>query len=216
MSKLIKTIITFIGLALAAGPAMAHEKGDWIVRGGVGTVDPESTAFSDSVEDVRVVVDSGTAVTLSGAYMLSDNWAFEILASTPFSHDVSLGAVSVPGSIEIGEVKHLPPTFSFQYHFIPDGTFQPYAGLGLNYTLFFDEELDQTLLPGATLSLDGSFGLAAQVGADIELSDTWLITLDVRWISIESDATLFDGVDSEIISLDINPLVYNINVGYRF
>ena len=42
-----------------------------------------------------------------------------------------------PGTsfVKIGETKHLPPTFSFQYHFLPDGQFQPYAGLGLNLSL---------------------------------------------------------------------------------
>jgi outer membrane protein len=216
MSKLFKILVTFAGLALLAGPALAHEKGDWVVRAGIGTVDPESTAYSNSVDDVRVVVDSGTAVTLSAVKMLTDNWGFEILAATPFSHDVSIGAVSVPGLIEIGEVKHLPPTFSFQYHFIPGGTFQPYVGLGLNYTTFFSEKIDQSLLPGADLSVDDSFGVAAQLGADIKLSDEWLITIDARWIGIEADATLFDGVSSETIALDINPLVYNINVGFKF
>ena len=69
--------------------------------------------------------------------MLSDNWGFEILASWPFSHDVSLGTVS-PGNadVKIAETKHLPPTFSMQYHFMPSGKVQPYAGLGVNYTTF--------------------------------------------------------------------------------
>jgi outer membrane protein W len=44
----------------------------------------------------------------------------------------------------------------------------------------------------------------------------WLLNFDVRWIQIETDATLFDGTDAEIFPLDINPLVYSINIGYMF
>lgn len=213
MTKIAKLLVVFAGLALVALPVHAYEKGDWIVRAGVGNVDPQSTAYSDS-DGVVVKVDSATAGTFTAAYFLSPNWSFEVLAATPFKHDVSLGDAT--DQINIGSVKQLPPTFSFQYHFLPDGTFRPYVGLGLNYTTFFDETIDQNLFPGASLSVDDSFGVAAQLAADFALGEKWLINLDIRYISIAPDATLFDGVDSETVGLDINPLVYSINVGYIF
>ena len=217
MTKLFKILITLAGLSLVAMPALAYEKGDFIFRAGVGSVEPESTAYSDS-DGTVVKVDSGTALTLTGAYFLSPNWSFEVLAASPFKHDVSLGDAT--SQTTIATVKHLPPTFSFQYHFMPDGAFRPYVGLGLNYTTFFSEDLYFTgpgeLLEGLSLSVDDSFGVGAQVAADVKLSDKWLLNFDVRWISIEADATLSDGVDAEAIPLDINPIVYSINLGYIF
>ena len=56
-------------------------------------------------------------------------------------------------------------------------------------------------------------GDAAQLGADIELSDKWVLNLDLRYISIEADATL-DGAD--LGKVEINPWVYAIAVGRRF
>ncbi len=216
MTKFYKLLTILLGLAFIALPVQAYEKGDWIIRGGVGMVSPESTAYTDSVEDLRIVVDDGTSAVISGTYMFTPNWGFDILASWPFSHDIKAGPADGSGLIKIGETKHLPPTFSFQYQFAPDATFRPYAGLGLNYTLFFDEELDQTLFPDTSLSIDDSFGLAAQLGADFKLNESWMINLDIRYLSIAPDVTLSDAESSETIEIDINPMVFSLNLVFVF
>ncbi len=190
---------------MIASPAMAHEEGSWILRAGVGTVAPESNNLTLG-PGATIEVDDGTSLTLTGTYMFRNNWAFDILAAWPFSHDIELGGVKV------AETDHLPPTFSLQYHVIPDGKFQPYFGLGLNYTTFFSTDTKGPLA-ASRLSLDDSFGLAAQMGADIVLENDWVINFDFRYISIETDATL-DGAN--IGTVDINPWVYAIAVGRRF
>ncbi len=221
-----------LGVALA-GPAFAHEAGQWIFRAGVGQVAPKSNNLSETVVDegttigVALDVDNGTSLTLMGTYMFTENWAFDILAAWPFKHDVN-GVISIDDGVteplnfsaKVAEVEHLPPTFSIQYHFIPDGTIQPYVGLGLNYTTFTSEKFTDVVVDGVnlgpigdSLSLDDSFGVAAQVGGDWMLNDKWLINLDVRWINIESDMTV-DGLDIGTVKID--PWVYSLNVGYRF
>ncbi len=215
MIKLFRLLTIVAGLALISMPAAAYEKGDWIVRGGVGVVDPESTSYQD--EDIIVKVDSGTSAVFSATYMFTPNWAFDILAAWPFSHDINVAIPGLPGEAKLGETKHLPPTFSFQYHFNPTGKFMPYAGLGLNYTLFMDEKV--TADPDLDLSIDASFGVAAQLGADVKLNDRWVVNFDLRYISIEPDATLIDTVDpanTGEVSIDINPIVYSLNFGYIF
>ncbi|MBT8108144.1 MAG: outer membrane beta-barrel protein [Gammaproteobacteria bacterium] len=207
MCKLFKLLTVVAGLALISMPAAAYEKGDWIIRGGVGVVDPKSTSYQD--ETIIVKVDSGTSVVLSATYMFSPNWAFDILAAWPFTHDINVDDptdAEFSGTVKLGETKHLPPTFSFQYHFMPDANFMPYAGLGLNYTTFFDEEI--TLDPEASLSLDDSFGLAVQLGADWKLNERWVLNADFRYIDIETEA---DGA-----KIDISPLVYSLSFGYIF
>ena len=149
-------------LALVASPALAYEAGTWVLRAGVGVVAPDSDNLVLD-PDTIVNVDDGTSLTLMGTYMFSPNWAFDVLASWPFNHDIKLGGV------KIAETDHLPPTFSLQYHFLPDSNFQPYAGAGVNYTTFFSTDITQTLtdLTGITnIDLDDSFGLALQLGAD--------------------------------------------------
>lgn len=219
-----------------ATPALAHEAGQWILRGGVGVVMPKDNnlvlptiSLPPLTIDATVQVDNGTSLTLTGTYMFTENWAFDILAAWPFKHDIDLdatiddGITVESGTAPFGEVKHLPPTFSIQYHFSPNANFQPFVGLGLNYTTFSGEKLNQDVVDAGitSFSLDDSFGVAAQVGADWLLSGQWLINFDVRWIQIESDltATVDDGTGpaTDVLGkVTLDPWVFAVNVGYRF
>jgi len=200
-------------LALVASPALAYEAGTWVLRAGVGVVAPDSDNLVLD-PDTIIDVDDGTSLTLMGTYMFSPNWGFDVLASWPFNHDIKLG------DTKIAETDHLPPTFSMQYHFLPDSTFQPYVGAGLNYTTFFSTDIEQVLtdLTGFTdIDLDDSFGLALQLGADWTFGNRWLVNFDLRYIDIESDLTASDGVDSvDVGTVAIDPWVYSINLGYTF
>lgn len=225
-----------LGVALA-GPAVAHEAGQWIVRAGVGTVMPDDNnlrlpeiTIDPLTINATVQVDDGTSLTLTGTYMFSKNWAIDILASWPFKHDIDLdatifdGVTTTSGSVPFGEVEHLPPTLSVQYHFRPDAKFQPFVGLGVNYTLILDEDLDSDIVAAGIVdfSLDNSFGVAAQIGADWMINDNWMINFDLRMIQIESElkATIDDGINPPITGklgdVGIDPWVFAINVGYGF
>ena len=192
-------VATLLGLSFSA---QAHEKGDWLLRVGAGMVDPKS-----SNGDV-VSVDSGTTLAFNGTYMLGPNLGLEVLASAPFSHDIKLA----DGGTRVAETKHLPPTVSLNYHFDTASAFNPYAGVGLNYTLFFDEKTTGPL-DGLDLDLDGSFGVAAQLGFDYDLSDNMFLNLNLRWIDIDTDAKL-DGAALETVEID--PLVYTLALGWKF
>ncbi len=196
-----KLAFTSLVLAIAAGPAIGAEAGDWTFRAGPYLVSPKSDN-SDVVS-----VDDGASLGFTISYNYSDNWAIELLAATPFSHDIDL-----VGGGKVGETKHLPPTLSVQYHWVNQTAFSPYVGIGLNYTTFFDESTEGALA-GSNLSLDDSFGFASQLGANFRLNDRWDLNIDIRWINIETDATL-DGAD--LGTVEIDPVVGGINLGYRF
>ncbi len=192
-----------IGIALLGSStlALAHESGDWLFRIGGSVVDPKSN--NGDVVDV----DDDSSITFTLSYMMTENWAIDVLAAWPFEH-----AINLKDGTRVGKTKHLPPTVSLQYHFLPSADFQPYVGLGVNYTNFFDEETTGDL-EGVDLSLDDSWGLAAQVGFDWMLGDKWFFNLDARWIDIETDASL-DGRFLEKVEID--PIVYGAHVGFRF
>jgi len=198
-----KTSLGLIGAALlSASPlASAHEAGDWLVRVGGSQLDP--TSNNGDIVDV----DSESSITFNVAYMFTERWGLELLASTPFEHAINL----IDGP-RVGSTKHLPPTLNVQFHLAPNADFQPYVGAGVNYTYFYDEETTGPLA-GSNLELDNSVGLGVQAGIDWMLGDKWFLNVDVRWISIETDATL-DGEFLEEVSID--PMIYGAHLGYRF
>ena len=203
MNKLLKISLALAALSLIAMPAQAYEKGDWLLRVGAGSVEPKSNNSS------IVSVDSGAALVFNGTYFFTPNIAFEILAASPFSHDIH----DPTGAVKLAETKHLPPTFSLQYHFSTEGAFHPYVGAGLNYTLFFDEETTSAL-PNTTLSLDASFGLAAQLGVDFDLTDKMFLNVDVRWADIDTEASIPEaGLNFDV---EIDPMVYSLTLGWKF
>ena len=94
-----------------------------------------------------------------------------------------------PVTEKIASTKQIPPTISILYHFSPDGDFQPYVGLGVNWTTFSDTklvgasegngEVDDELVK---LALDNSTGIAAQFGGDWAIGDNAVVNFDIRYI----------------------------------
>jgi outer membrane protein len=80
------------------------------------------------------------------------------------------------------------------------------VGAGLNYTTFFEEKTSGPLA-GSKLELDSSFGLSAEIGMDVALTDNWAVNFNVRWFDIDSDAKL-DGAD--LGTVEIDPYAYGV------
>ena len=199
-------------LALTSASALAVEKGDWLVRFGVANVSPNdsSTGLSGVGPTATVGVDDDTQIFANLSYMIKENVAIELLAATPFSHDIK-GTGALAGAGKVGETKQLPPTLSVQYHFKPKASVRPYVGAGINYTIFFSEKTTGALA-GTTLSLDDSWGLAVQAGVDVDINKDWFFNADIRYINIESTATTALGT----AEVTIDPTVISLGVGTRF
>jgi outer membrane protein len=190
-----------LSTATISMPLQANEAGDWLVRFGGSYVSPKS----DNSEIVSV--DGQMGVTFNFSYFFTPNLAVELLAALPYEHDIEL-----VGGGKVASTKHLPPTVSLQYHFLPDARFQPYVGAGLNYTTFFSEKTTGALT-GTDLNLDDSWGWAAEFGVDIPFNESWLLNFDVRYIDIDTKAKL-DG--ASLGTVEIDPWVYGAHVGFRF
>ena len=211
-------LATAIVLAAVSGQALAYEEGDIVVRFGATSVNPDDSSSNVMVGGndlgLGVGVDSNTQLGLNFAYFVTPNINIELLAATPFSHDLELKTVG-----QLGETKHLPPSLTANYYFAaPNAQFQPYVGAGINYTIFFDEDFTSAnKTAGFTdLDLDSSFGLTAQVGFDYAVNDKWHVNASVRWIDIDTDATFkLNGADGSV-SVDIDPYVYTLSLGYKF
>ena len=227
MRKILSTAVVAT-LMSAALSVQAYEEGDWIVRVGAVTVAPNESSDNIVLPTSPPTVLKGasvgddTQIGLIGAYMLSDTVGIELLAATPFEHDISVRGTS----IDAGTAKQLPPTLSLQWY--PRGGqdgWQPYLGMGVNYTIFFDEEVDPDLenalgaIIGAStvdLELDDSIGLSAQAGMDFPITENFSINLGVWYIDLGTTAKIKTDVGRVKFDVDIDPWVYNVGVAYRF
>ena len=197
-----KVILGGVIAALAALPIVASAQsgeGKFMVRGRVLSMK------NDNGNSPPVGIEASDKVfpEFDFTYFITRNLATELVLTYPQKHDISLNGAN------IGTVKQLPPTLMLQWHFIPEGTVRPYVGIGLNYTMFSDVKLT---VAGADIDRN-SWGLAYGAGVDIRLARQWFLNLDAKYVNIETDVKV-NG--SKLTTLEINPWLLSVGVGYRF
>lgn len=238
--------MTASALILLTGTTMAQSQGDWLVRAGVGVVHPDVDSGDLVFEGIpldgyQIDVNNSIRPIINVTWMATDNLGIELLGAAPFRHGID-GDGALEGLGRLGSTKHLPPVLSLQWHFMPGNTIRPYAGVGVNYTWFFDESATDTLHQGiigtanaatgsnyaggsTDLSIRNSTGIALQLGLDIALENDWFVNFDLRWIDIDADARItsqtFDGNGQAVtlnsrINADLDPWVFSTAVGLRF
>ncbi len=222
-----KTLLILALLSTIPATAIANQAGDILVRGGLTMVSPDSGKTpillnGNSDNGMSLTVNDNTQLGLNLVYFFDSNWAVELLAATPFTHDVTLqdpeGTLQADGAL-LAEVSHLPPALSAIYYFDTNSVFKPYVGVGINYTIFFDDKFSgaATDLGLSNIDLDGSFGYSVQVGSDYHINDKWHVNASVRYIELNSEATFEVGGESiGSASIDVDPMVYSIMLGYKF
>ncbi len=194
-----------IGLALAASAAAAQEAGQFTIGVGIGSVAPKNNNGT-LAGAFRSSVGSNVQPTVTFEYFVARNIGIEVLAATPFKHNLRLNGAKA------GEVTQLPPTVSVQYHFDNGGALVPFVGVGVNYTAVLKVK-ESGPLAGTNLDLDNSWGLAAHLGVDYKLNETDAIRVDARYIDIDLDAKL-NG--ASIGTAKIDPWVYGVSWVHRF
>lgn len=223
---------SLLALAIAAPSVQAHQAGDIIVRAGAVTVQThESTSGVKGDRGTlatlgniggKASINNDTQLGLNFAYMVTDHWGVELLAATPFKHNVSIKGTQAPAVADgkLGSFKHLPPTLSAVYYPMDSGSvFQPYVGLGVNYTTFFDESVSSSAKQRGftSLNINDSWGWAAQVGADYMLTDNIMLNGQIRYIDIDTTAyASHKNLGRAKVNVDVKPWVYMVGLGYKF
>ncbi len=190
------------------------------------------------VRGVAVVPDEGADIGIIGGdasisnsfipevdftYFFTKNIAAELILGTT-KHDVhttgsDISAIGGPTStdVDLGSVYLLPPTLTLQYHFMPDCNFRPYAGAGINYTIFYSVDEGSTV---KDVEYDNAFGFALQAGLDYKINDKFFINIDMKKIFLKTDVTvdasnLADGLNIPA-EVDIKPWLFGFGVGMKF
>ena len=207
-------------LAVPTSPAFALDAGDWLARVRGIWVDPidSSSGISPGLATAKIGVDSAPTGELDFTHMFTENIGAELILAIPV-HDLQ-GKGTISGLGKIGDTYLLPPVLTAQYHFLPKGKIRPYVGVGINYTVFFNEDASTSLntaLGGPTkVRLGDSVGPAGQAGVDIDLTPDIFLNFDVKYVSMSTDVTLTTGSTVRTATVDIDPIIIGIGVGTHF
>ena len=138
---------------------------------------------------------------LDVAYYLNKNWAIEAICCVSPHHIQGTGTIAS----DFARTWVFPPSLLAQYHFTNFGAFQPYLGVGVNFTTFWGTRVNNDtwgipFAPGSTLSGLGvpavlstfqwatvtpTWGVVGQAGADYMFNEHWGLNVDVKYISTQ-------------------------------
>lgn len=206
-----KAILTSLLLLFCSTtPLAAFQCGDVLVRArGIHLWPDDSSGSLSTVPNAKASVGHSTTGEVDFTYMATNNWGVELILATS-KHTLS-GKDALSGQ-KVGTTWLLPPTLTLQYHFLPNCRFQPYLGVGVNWTTFYREKssLDKT-----KISLDHSWGVAGQVGFDYVVCRDWFLNVDVKYVDIDTKVRL-KGAIKDSLHVDIDPWIFGIGIGRRF
>ncbi len=234
MARIGMATLLAAGLAtLVAGEALAadldyptkapvvEELSPWMIRVRALGVIPESGATVNTVDFYGVQSHiPGSSLSYSDSivpeldisYFFTENLAAELVLGTTKS--TITAEQSIAGLGEVGTTWILPPTLMLQYHFNNMGAFKPYVGVGVNYTIFYNQD---ATWPHQDLSVNNAWGVALQVGFDWMFDRHWGINFDVKKLYLEPD---FDVVANGALPVtgtaQLNPWLVATGVTYRF
>lgn len=206
-------------IGLLAQPALAQssaprgkQAGDFMIGASVIGVLPMSGGSVDTIGGSPNASDAWTG-QLDFTYFLTQNFSLNLIAATT-QHDIEVRNSSL-GTVDLGHVWVLPPTLTFQYHPLPAERFSPYVGAGVNWTMFYSEGGGRN---AAVTGVDvrNAFGLALNIGMDIELTPNWLMNIDVKKLFLRPDVAVDTTLGRINATANLDPWIVGVGVRYRF
>lgn len=196
-------LATLAAAALALQPAFADE-GPLMVRVRALHLD---SANKDSTS-LGLSINNKTFPEVDFSYFLTPNIAAELVLTYPQKQRI------YSNGTEIGSLKHLPPTLTLQYHFNPSGAVRPYVGAGINYTNFSSVEFAPAVVTALQPSIKrNSWGLAWQVGADVEITKGTYLNFDLKKVKL---GTTVYSAGTSAGKFKVDPVLASVGLGWRF
>ena len=145
VARAIAALAVIAGTLWQPAPVQAQEAtSPWQLRLRALGVLPATTGSSVNVTGVPALSSPNSGLWIANSivpeldvsYYFTRNFSAElVLGVTP--HNIT-GSGALAG-LNVGTAWLLPPTLMAQYHFTDFGAFQPYFGIGANYTFFFSQ-----------------------------------------------------------------------------
>jgi outer membrane protein W len=169
----------------------------------------ESTIV-DGGEEIRFDFDETVGASLSYNHYWTPSFSTEF-AAIGFGGDMSL-SVNGQNVFDVGELHASALTAMGQFHFNRAGRFSPYAGGGIaavggeiDAAPDFEDGEDSFELETETTWVAG-------LGADVKITQRWVINLDLRYMPWNARA---EGDDIED-AVEIDPMIVSAGIRFRF
>jgi len=200
---------------LLATTAARADDGPWEVRLRALYLDPSNHSDGYAalgIPENAIHINSKVIPDLDIEYYFQKHLSTELVLTYPQKQTVTVEKSALGGPTVIGTFRHLPPTLTLKYGFLPDAAFRPYLGVGVNFTLITDVNLAVPTVGNLDLKRT-SVGPAGQAGFDWKLNDHWFFNADAKYVALRSNVT-FDG--ASILQARIDPWLLGVGIGYRF
>jgi outer membrane protein len=166
--------------------------------------------------------------TLYLAYVrrLTSHLYVELTAGVPPQTDIvgkgpnRVGSVPYNGQV-LGHVTWLSPSALLHYVFFDESSWwRPYVGVGVNYTHFYDREVNangRAALGGPTsISQSNSIGPAGSFGVTFKPKEHWEVIGSLSYARVKSDLTLNTEGVVRHTTADFRPVALVIAIGRKF
>jgi outer membrane protein len=132
----------------------------------------------------------------------------------------TVGSVPYNGQI-VSSARWISPTLLLEWKFLGESSkFQPYFGVGVNYTAFYDRvstaQGNAGLGGPSKLSLTSSVGPAATLGAAYHISSHWLVNASYSISRVNTDARLDTAGVIRTTTFHFGPQALVVSGGYQF
>lgn len=203
-------------LMLAALPVAAQDRSGFYVNAYGGSSSLASTSLSESRTSLPTLTGTasfGSGSGLGGAfgYRYGNGWAAE-LAWDYRSHDVK----RIGGTPVRGDFASTTAFLNGYYRFQKVGMVRPFVGAGLGYVTEIDMDLSRD---GSEQEYSRRGGLAIQaiVGGEVDLTDRWSVSADLRWSRMGSGSFKSTNAGAALNGKPkYQPTSVNLGVTYRF
>ncbi len=140
--------------------------------------------------------------------------------STVGKGPAKVGSVPYNG-VEIATAKWLAPSALLEYRFLrEDSPYQPYIGLGINYTSFYDRQVTsggQQVIGGPTrLSLSASVGPVGTVGFKYQPHTRWNVFISYSISSVDTNLKADTAGEIHTTRVHFGPQALVFGAGYSF
>ncbi len=203
-----------LGCAAAAG---AQEQGTWRYgfRAIYVGIDATSEPLFDS--DSTIGIDSSLFVEYDMTYMLGQNWGLEwMITASPHDAQVESG---VYDGLDLGSLWIAETTVTFNYMLPFWNKWKPYLGAGGAAAYFFgsDPSSAAEAIGVDKVKSNVAWGWVGQVGLAYRLNQSWIVSLDLKWIDMPMDVSL-EGQNGEVekVGMDLDPLIIGLGGAVRF